>query len=70
MNSGPEFGTDHVGLVMIIDRALYGLKSSGASWTAMIAETMSELDYHSSSADPDVWIRQAVRADGTSYPAI
>ena len=65
VNSGPEFGPDHAGHVMIIDRALHGLKSSGASWAAMIAQTMSELDYHSSSADPVVWIRQAVRTDGT-----
>ena len=33
----------------------------------MIAQTMRDLGYHSSSADPDVWIRQAVRTDGTEY---
>ena len=34
--AGPEFGSQQ-GCVMLIARALYRLKSSGASWRAMLA---------------------------------
>ena len=37
--AGREFGSD-AGKVMIIKRALYGLKSSGAAFRAMLAETI------------------------------
>jgi len=47
--------------------ALYGLKSSGAAWRAHFAQTLSELGLKSSLADPDVWMKPAVKADGTKY---
>ena len=50
--AGPEFGSEK-GAVMIIARALYGLKSSGAAWRAKLAETMAEIRYFPSQADPD-----------------
>ena len=52
---------------MIIARALYGLKSSGAAWRAKLAETMSKIGYFPSQADPDVWLKAANKEDGTSY---
>ena len=64
--AGPEFGTD-CGNVMLIKRALYGLKSSGAAWRAMLAQTLSDLGYQSTKADPDVWIRPQTRPDGFEY---
>ena len=42
---------------MIITRALYGLKSSGAAWHAHFAETLNGLGYFPSKADPDVWLK-------------
>ncbi len=53
--AGAEFGSD-AGSVMLIVRALYGLKSSGASWRSMLAETLGKdgLGYTSSNADKDV----------------
>ena len=50
---GTEFGTEK-GMVMIIARALYGLKISGAAWRAKIAETLMSLGYKSSEADADL----------------
>jgi shikimate kinase len=37
--AGPEFGSD-AGAVMIVKKALYGLKSSGAAWRALFASTL------------------------------
>jgi hypothetical protein len=64
--AGPEFGSE-AGNVMIIRKALYGLKSSGAAFRAHLAETLYELDYKPTKADPDVWIRPATKPDGFEY---
>ena len=64
--AGPEFGTD-AGSVMIIKRALYGLKSSGAAWRAMLAQTLMDLGYVSTKADPDVWIKPQTKPNGFEY---
>ena len=42
--SSTEFGTEK-GMVMIITRALYGLKRSGAAWKEKITETLMLLGY-------------------------
>jgi Reverse transcriptase (RNA-dependent DNA polymerase) len=54
--AGPEFGSDE-GKVMIIVRALYGLKSAGATFRAFLGEHSYNLGFRSSKADPDVWLR-------------
>jgi hypothetical protein len=64
--AGSEFGSEK-GSVMIIVRALYGLKSSGAAWRARFAETLRELGYRPSESDPDVWLKRAVKPDGFLY---
>ena len=64
--AGPEFGSLK-GKYLIITRALYGLKSSGAAFRALLAETLSDLGYKPSYADQDVWMRPAVKSDGTKY---
>ena len=51
-----ETGND-CGKVLILTRALYGLKSSGAAWRADLAGTLRDLGYSSTQADPDVWIK-------------
>jgi hypothetical protein len=47
------------GKVLIVTRALYGLKSSGAAWRAEFAGTLRDMGFASTKADPDVWIRSA-----------
>ncbi len=64
--AGPEFGSDR-GKIMLVVRALYGLKSSGAAFRALLAETLHELGYKPTKADPDVWIRPATKANGFKY---
>ena len=64
--AGPEFGSD-AGKTMLITRALYGLKSSGAAFRALLSQTIYDLGYRPSKADPDVHMRPAVKPDGTKY---
>ena len=52
---------------MIVAMELYGLKSSGAASRAKLAEVLHDLSYVTSKADPDVWIRPAVRQDKSEY---
>ena len=64
--AGPEFGSD-AGKIMLVVRALYGLKSSGATFRALLAKTLYDLNYRPTKADPDVWLRPAAKPDGFEY---
>ena len=55
---GVETGEDR-GKVLIVTRALYGLKSSGAAWRADLAATLRNINFSLLQADPDVWIQSA-----------
>jgi ribosomal protein L31E len=63
---GLECGEDK-GKVCIIVRLLYSLKRSGAAFRAALAQVLQDLGYKSSKADPDVWMREAVKANGHKY---
>ena len=64
--AGPEFGSER-GTPMIIKKALYGLKSSGAAFQVHLAETLHDIGFKSSKADPDVWLRPAINPTGEHY---
>jgi Reverse transcriptase (RNA-dependent DNA polymerase) len=57
--AGKEFGADEEGKLMIIRRALYGLKSSGAEYRAHFARALMEMGFRACKADLDVWMRPA-----------
>jgi hypothetical protein len=57
---GPEFGGD-AGKCAIILRALYGLKSAGASFRDHLAGCMRHLGWGPCKADSDIWIKPEVR---------
>lgn len=63
---GIECGND-AGKVCIVVHVLYGLKSSGTSWRSTLASLLSDLGYTLTKANPNVWIRKAVRPDGYDY---
>ena len=65
--AGKEFGPEDEGKTVIIVRALYGLKSSGAAWRSHFAQSLRDLGFESCLADPDVWRRSAVKKDGSKY---
>ena len=65
---GPEFGPEFEGRTAVIVRALYGTKSAGFSWRSECAQVLRDhLHFESSKADPDVWFRPAVKANGDRY---
>ena len=62
-----EFGLEHVGKVALIRRALYGGKKAGRDFWEHLRNCMEFLGFQSCKADPDVWMRPAVRSDGSEY---
>ena len=64
--AGPEFGSKS-GSIMIVKKALYGLKGSGAAFRAHLAEKLHDIGFIPTRADPDVWRRPAVKPDGFKY---
>jgi hypothetical protein len=59
---GLWLGRNHVqGKTALIVRALYSLKSSGASWRAHIAHTLTDMNFVPSHGDPDVWMCMAFK---------
>jgi hypothetical protein len=65
--AGPEFGPEDQGKNMLVVRALYGLKSSGAAFRSFLAETLHDMGFSPSVADPDVWLRPAIKENGFKY---
>ena len=63
---GPEFGSE-AGMIMFIRKALYGLRSSGATFRAHLAETLYDIGFVLTQANPDVWRWPAVKEDGFEY---
>jgi hypothetical protein len=65
--AGPEFGSKQ-GQVVKVVRALYGLKSSGASWRNMLQETIqTEMGFIPTQGDPDVYRQRTAKPDGFEY---
>lgn len=64
--AGKEFG-EMAGRVVVIVRALYGLKSAGASWNHHLAREVSAMGFSPCKADADVWLREHTKEDGTRY---
>lgn len=61
---GPEFGLENEGKVALIHRALYGGKSAGRDFRNNLRSCMDHLGFTSCPADPDVWMRPAMKANG------
>ena len=57
IEAGPEFG-DREGHILIIHKALYGLRSSGARWHDKFSDCLRELAFDPCKAEPDIWIRR------------
>jgi Reverse transcriptase (RNA-dependent DNA polymerase) len=54
--AGIEFG-DKAGNLLVVDQALYGLRTSGARWHDRFAGTLTSMNFKVFMADPDVWLR-------------
>ena len=54
--------------MVVIVRALYGLKTSVNAWRTHLCTTLQkEINFQSSYADNDVWMKADIKADGTEY---
>ena len=52
---------------MLARKAIYGLKSSGTVFRSFLAETLDTMGYRPSYANPCLWLRPAVKTDGSEY---
>ena len=57
---GPEFGTENIGKVAIVVRALYGGKVAGANFHNHLRDCMEHLGHESCLVDADLWIKVGV----------
>ena len=62
---GPEFGMENVVKVDIMHRAVYGGKMSRRDFRNHLRSCMHFINFPTCPADPDVWMRPAIKSDGT-----
>jgi Reverse transcriptase (RNA-dependent DNA polymerase) len=55
--AGPEFG-EKEGHILVISKALYGLRSSGARWHDRFTDCIRELGFFPCKSEPDIWMRK------------
>lgn len=55
--AGPEFG-ELQGHLLLISRALYGLRSSGARWHDRLSGVLKNDGFTPCKAEPDIWMRR------------
>ena len=55
--AGPEFG-ELEGHILVISRALYGLRSSGARWHDRFSDCLRDLGFSPCKAEPDIWMKE------------
>ena len=65
--AGPEFG-EREGHIFVIDKALYGLKTSGKRWHERFFDVLTDMDFVPCEAEPDIWMRD--RGDHYEYIAV
>ena len=64
---GPEFGVENIGQTALIHRALYSGKAAGRDFRNHLCSCMEFLNFKSCIADPDMWMRPAIKSDGNTY---
>ena len=62
-----EFGME--GHLLIIVRALYGLKSSGKAFNILLAQCLTNLGFERSKCESDIWLRKCETRDCYEYVA-
>ncbi len=55
--AGPEFG-DREGHILVIVKALYGLRSSGKRWAERMADCLHTMGFRPCKAEPSIWMRR------------
>ena len=52
---------------MVVKMVLYGLRSSGEAFRSKLESLLHDIWYTPFKADPDVWMRPAIKSYGTEY---
>ena len=65
--AGPEFGSKE-GHTLVINKALYGLRSSGLRWHEKLAIILRKMGFFPCKAEPDIWMRR--KGDKYEYIAV
>ncbi|GAX13599.1 hypothetical protein FisN_14Lh370 [Fistulifera solaris] len=55
--AGPSFGA-RAGHILVINKALYGLRTSGLRWHERFADVLRTMGFFPSKAEPDIWMRE------------
>jgi hypothetical protein len=56
MTAGPKFGVDLHGKSLMIDKSLYGIKTSDARFHEHLSESLLRLGLKKTKHDPDAWM--------------
>jgi Reverse transcriptase (RNA-dependent DNA polymerase) len=56
--AGTEFGK-RARHLMVVRKSLYGLRTSGKSWHNLLFDTLKDMGFTPSLANPDIWMRDA-----------
>ena len=67
MICGAEFGLNDVGKVALIRQALFGGKYAGHDFRNHLHKCISHLGFFLCLDDPDVWMSEVQKAEGTAY---
>jgi len=67
IEAGPEFG-ELLGHILVISKALYGLRTSSSQWADRLADVMRELGFQQCKAEPYIWLRR--NGDVYEYVAV
>lgn len=68
IEAGPEFGDALQGHILIVRKALYGLRRSGQCWHNKLADCLLNEGFKPCKAEPDIWMRPA--GDHYEYIAV
>ena len=67
IRAGPEF-REREGHILIIRKALYGLRSSGLRWRERFSDVLMSMGFVASFSEPDIWMRD--KSDHWEYIAV
>ncbi len=62
--AGDEFGKERKGCVLVIHKALYGLRTSGKQWHIRFSECLTAMNFFPSRGEPDIWMRKTKNKHG------
>ena len=56
VEAGPELCNHKIGHILVIKKALYGLRTSGSRWHDRLSDILRDLGFTPCRAKPDIWM--------------